>query len=330
MGTNKKEKAVFILGAGASYNYGFPLGKGLRHIIVRSYQGVINEIQRNIRNERPNFSSSSLSFIDKFYKSSDISIDLFLSKFPDFEIEGKIGIIYNILQSETSSKFLEELSEHKKSRKEENDDWMWHLYIKMINGLNVVQSFDVINFDHISFISFNYDRSLEYYLYISINNGFNFKSIGGNAKALMNRIRIEHVYGKVVDLPWEDNGANQSLEYKGFNVDNHKLIEWVDNIRVVYNRKAASMQNIHSIIREADNIFFLGFGYDQTNLNLIGIPEILNPDQKIYGTAIDNNEEEIAIIKNSLKQKNYKYEPEIVKSNCTELLRRFYHPIEFL
>lgn len=324
MGLSKMEKVVFILGAGASHTYGYPLGSGLRYNIIKNYPGQINSYQNVFREDRPDFSSKSLEFIQKFKLSADVSIDLFLSKFPEYEFEGKVAIITSILQAEQTSAFLEDLTDREKTKKEVNDDWMWHLYTKLTRKLNQVKSIFQLDLGDISFVTFNYDRSLEYFLYNSFKNGFNYDKIGGDPKGLMDKITIEHVYGKAVDLPWESKESNSGLEYKLFNTGSKNISNWTKNIRVIYDRVSKSLGNVYNKIKYADKIFFLGFGYDITNLDLLGFPGILSQDQKIFGTAYGLFQEEIDEIKMFFSPAKLHNAPTILNSNCTDLLRRYF------
>jgi len=323
---NNKEKSVIILGAGSSYNYGYPLGEGLRNSIIYDYPNVLSSINKKFIDKKPNFVNSSQKFIEKFKLSSDISIDLFLSKFPEYAFEGKIAIVHTILKAENQSVFLEELRNRKKTFKEDNDDWLWHMYVKISKNLASINSFEEINFDDISFITFNYDRILEHYLYTSFTNGFNFEKFGGSPEKLLKKIKIEHVYGKVVDLPWESTENENSLPYRDYTLDDHKLHVWSDNIRVIYERTNINLSNIHSLIKSANKIFFLGFGYDAINLKILGFPQILPVRQKVFGTGYQLYSEEIEKIKNFFPNKSgaIRFNPIILNSNCTELLRRFF------
>lgn len=317
-----KEKTLFILGAGASHTYGYPLGVGLRSYIIKSYADALNNLKRVVSDGDKEFGSDSQLFINKFKMSADTSIDIFLSKFPEFEFVGKMAIVYSILQAEKHSLFLESLNDHKRDRNEQNDDWMWHLYDILTRQYNSIKSISKINFDNISFVTFNYDRSLEHFLFTSLENGFNYKHIGGDPKELFDKISIEHVYGKVVDLPWEEN--NICLGYKSFNTGHSSITDWIDNIRVIYDRSTINLDSIHSKIREANRIYFLGFGYDITNLELLGIPDNLSANQKIFGTALGLYREEIAFVK-SIFSKNVRLGGIVIEnSNCIELLRKFY------
>jgi len=326
----KDEKVVFILGAGASHTYGYPLGKELRYSIIKNYPNVLNELSRSLDDRHVMFNSQSHKFIEKFALSADLSIDLFLSKFQEFAFEGKMAIMYSILQAETSSVFLEELQNRiKMLQKDKNiqtkaDDWMWHLYDKLTRRFNSVKSFSEINFDNISFVTFNYDRSLEHFFYTALENGFNYERIGGSPQELFDKISIEHVYGKVIELPWERKEGKTSLRYKGFNVDTTPISEWVNNIRIIFDDRKNNPKNIYPKIRNADRIYFLGFGYDITNLELLGFPGILSSNQSIFGTGYSLYDEEIEHISNYFQPDNLDSIPLIVNSNCTDILRSHY------
>jgi len=326
----KDEKVVFILGAGASHTYGYPLGKELRYNIVKNYPNVLNELSRSIDDRHVMFNSQSQKFIGKFTLSADLSIDLFLSKFPEFAFEGKMAIMYSILQAETSSVFLEDLQNRIKMLQKNNitqtnaDDWMWHLYDKLTRRFNSVKSYSEINFDNVSFVTFNYDRSFEHFFYTALENGFNYERIGGSPKELFDKISIKHVYGKVIDLPWEQKEGKTSLRYQGFNADAIPISEWVNNIKIIYDDRKNNPDNIYIKIRNADIIYFLGFGYDITNLTLLGFPKILSPQQVIIGTGYSLYEEEIQRIINYFQTSKLDSKPLILNSNCTDLLRRYY------
>ena len=45
------------------------------------------------------------------------------------------------------------------------------------------------------------------------------------------------------------------------------------------------MDKIKSAIYDAQSIYFVVFGYDETNMKTIGLPESLNAGQRVYGAA---------------------------------------------
>lgn len=324
------KKTVFILGAGASKTYGFPLGNELRRSIVKNYGNVIPSLARLTQNNQ--FAQNSYAFRDHFEKSGDTSIDLFLSKFNAQHSEvGIAAVLYHIFMSETQSQFLDRLYfQHKDSMKSELlDDWMWYLYDRLTRNYNLSKTYDEINFSEISFINFNYDRSLEHFFYERLLNGFNYDEIGGSAKEILSTFIIEHIYGKVASLPWQEDSLSK-LEYGGFNVDRVNIELFINNIKLIGDRIAADKEKIKKQLSEAENIFFLGFGYDETNLKVLEIPQSLNQSQRIYGTAIGYLPEEIEDIKKYFYYKApgfpgvQKHNVFIENLNCTTLLRKYF------
>ncbi len=306
------------------------MGSELRDDIIHKYSGALNELARKIPS-KPDFISESQEFINQFDLSGDMSIDLFLSKFPKFEFVGKTAIIYLILQAEHKCKFQENLINEEKSNNKQYkspDDWMWHLYNKLTNNENKRTTYQHLNFSNISFITFNYDRSLEEYFFTRLENGFNYKNIGGCAEKVFNIFNIKHVYGKVCDLPWQGGKNETSLKFKEFNIHSNSIEKWIPNIKLIGERTDGNMDKICSLIREADQIFFMGFRYDLNNLEVLGFPDILSPNQKIYGTGLGFYNEEIEEIKNIFSAHGDIGIPlnniNILDINCTSLLRRFY------
>lgn len=320
---------VFILGAGASKCYGFPLGIELRRKIVRGYAEVLPTLAKKIND--PRFEPTSIKFIDNFTKSGDMSIDLFLSKFDHFADVGKIAILYHILNSENKENFLDQLFFKQQIYPDSsNDDWLWYLYSKITAPIQISKNIDEINFDNIAFITFNYDRSLEYFLYERFSNGFNYKKIGGSPQDLIKKIRIEHVYGQVAPLPWQDLEVPK-IEYGEYNINNHNLTPYINSIKIIGERTSDNINQIQNLIKQAKNIFFLGFGYDQENLNRLGIPMNINSNQHIYGTAkflIPEQIDEI-VLKTFIARHNRGYgthlkQIHILNCDCTLLLKKYY------
>ena len=323
------EKTVFILGAGASKTYGFPLGEELRRNIVKSYGNIISQLQGITKNTQ--FQSNSYSFRDHFEKSGDVSIDLFLSKFHHHSEVGIIAILYFILTSETQSQFLDRLYFNYKEQKQSEslDDWMWYLYSRLTRNLNVVETYQEIDFNNISFITFNYDRSLEHFFFERLSNGFNYNFIGGSADDVMKTLGIQHIYGQAALLPWQV-GDTPKLEYGKYNVDQINLEHFTKNISLIRQRTLENKSNIHKILKEAHQIFFLGFSYDETNLKVLDIPNVLSRGQQVYGTAVGFLDEEIEDLKKYFYQKNvdspgaHKHHVVIENVNCTTLLRKYF------
>ena len=78
------------------------------------------------------------------------------------------------------------------------------------------------------------------------------------------------------------------------------------------------LKRAQKLIFQADRILFLGFGYDNQNLEILKIPEILE-NKEVYGTAYNKTNSEIIHIKNKLGFSRKR--SEIHNYDCLTLLR---------
>ncbi len=159
-----KTKTLFITGAGASFGYNFPTGKDLRIKIcdefVEKYIPLLGQVyQRN--NPPPSKINFIRNFTEIFEKSTTPSIDLFLARqSPNFEEIGKIAITFFILKAEHESKFHHKIKDPKQ-------DWYSYLYERMTENLTKPDDYARFGENNVNFITFNYDRSLENFIYNS-------------------------------------------------------------------------------------------------------------------------------------------------------------------
>ena len=169
----------------------------------------------------------------------------------------------SIFDAERDSKFREDI--------ETNQDWYSYLYRRMTSSLVSPDSYKNFRGNNVTFITFNYDRPLEHFLYESLNNSFRSAS-GIEILKELNETPIYHVYGKITDLPWESNiDRDTAVHY--IKADEDPYLEFTfshleklkKNIKIVYERKQSDYPEIHdkisSAISSAKRIFFLGFGY---------------------------------------------------------------------
>ena len=163
------EDTLFILGAGASYPYGYPTGKELRNLICKEFP---NDYGRLLGGHKTPHSDDiddgiqiAKDFADTFFKSTTPSIDLFLARNHNFSELGRKAIALSIWKAEINSVFREDVVD-------QNQDWHSYLYHRMTDTLTDPHSYKQIGDNKISFITFNYDRSLEFLLYDSLINSF--------------------------------------------------------------------------------------------------------------------------------------------------------------
>ena len=319
------QNTVFVLGAGASSPYGFPSGKDLRNEICSDH---VDDCEAYLRAKGapdgliPSEEEKANRFVEKFRKSSTKSIDLFLARNPEFSRPGKRAIIFRILAAERASQFREETTN-------KIQDWYTWLFEQMTDKL--VQKEDYSRFcceNDVSFITFNYDRSLEHFLYDSLVNSFNGIAVEKIIEQL-NQIKICHVFGQVGPLEWQ--GQYSETEYR-VNVKNINVDALCDNIRIVYEEgDNPKLKEARKIISNAHRVFFLGFGYAEENLDVLGIPEVLEEVQQVFGTALGFTKREITGVESLFrgigfdKKKSVNIHRSVVIEDldCLALLRQY-------
>ena len=330
------KKTVLILGAGASMPYGYPSGFALRTKIYTEFysqymkylEAQADYIQRQmdmdyyiktVKQEDPK------DFVEKF-RDSNISIDLFLSLNKKHEIIGKKAIALSILRYEGASQFKDNLIPEK-------ENWYKFLLNRLVGKLTKKDDYKNISNNNISIITFNYDRSLEYFLYKSLSSMFGEVD---NTEIIneLRKIKIIHLYGQVAKLKWQDNEIYLDYFYNRSEKDIFKTINLdyiFREIKVIYEeRETNELKDAQRIIKEAKRIYFLGFGYAEENLETLDFSNMHNDTQKIYGTAFGMHENEMLGVKRRLLpagkriDKLYPGNMLIENTDCLTLLRKYF------
>ena len=288
-----KSKTLFIIGAGASKAYGFPLGKELYESIHNGdYIKLYTEFLQNTdcaKGEKIGYLNTANQLVNIVKSSKYSSIDSLITHIPIFKQQAKEAIALLLLKKEMESRsaFFQIA--------DEND---WIKYLVHTCKDNILKSC-VIESD-ISFITFNYERSLEYFLSKALSKYTSYKT----SHFINNNVSIRHVYGNIGRLEWQIATPVGELKY-GWDYRNCLLSEIQNAIKLMgperfvdNNEKDNYYQK--EIIR-AEKIYFLGFSYDKINLKKLGFDEALEDskikEKKIYGTAIGMDEDRIRELK---------------------------------
>jgi hypothetical protein len=171
---------VLVLGAGASKPYGYPLGRELVNTIVKNVLNFDSDLSKEL-DHVPRVIWRR--FGEALKASASPSIDAFLESRPDFIDIGRYAIAFELLRCEKPEIFYEK------------DDWYHYLYDKMRDP----NRFESFGESKISIITFNYDRSLEFFLYTALKHSFqeNFGELVQNFR----KIPIIHVHGQLGQSP---------------------------------------------------------------------------------------------------------------------------------
>lgn len=282
---------LFILGAGASKPYGYPTGDELRRDIVRKFVGDLSQLRgvnppSSLQAETAE--EKSKRFVENFSRSNLKSIDKYLALNSNDSYIGKIAITNSILKSERSSHFGENV-------KDPTEDWYSYIFNRMTNNFSKPEDYKHFCENKVAFITFNYDRSLEYFFYDSFY--YSFKQNELNMRGQINTLipfPIIHVYGSVGEL-CPSNWVDNNCDYKG-RFDSFSSIEArAEGIRVIGEDRANEemRKQVKNLLADYKRIFFLGFSYAQENLEAIDLPNSIDQNYSIHGTAKGMTKREI-------------------------------------
>ncbi|PCH93536.1 MAG: hypothetical protein COB85_06835 [Bacteroidetes bacterium] len=273
---------VFILGAGASHDYGFPLGYELYKIACAQLQSNKNG-WKNLR---------SLGFLEE--EISDFSLKLYLSELESIDTFVNYNTKYERIGKAITASILMAYENEGKLINKEIDSWYRYLWNKM--RTDTLSQFAE---NHVAFITFNYDRSLEHYLFIVLK--YTFSRENEEIIEVLNKIPIIHVYGQLGNLPWQDeNGRTYSSPNQSQMTE--EIRKCMSMIELVYGSREVSpkFREAIELLQWAERGYFLGFGYDDINLrnlNITGYDEsVIGNSFKLSGTRIGLSDKEIEII----------------------------------
>jgi len=266
---------VLVLGAGASKPYKFPSGPDLFHGVCNALSTMNSPQFAVLHNELGFGKGNIIDFTTCLRTSGRSSVDAFLENREDFMELGKLAMAaYLIPLEEEANLFASNV---------ENENWYKYLFSKMVahfDGLG--DSVGEFGDNKISFITFNYDRSLEHFLHTSIKKSYGISDeLAGKS---MERIRILHVHGNLADLPWVV-GPKRKLRPYDTQLDGEHVTAAAENIKIISESKDDSPEfdEARALMSQAEWVVFVGFGYHPTNLKRLDATSL--QDSKIHGTT---------------------------------------------
>ena len=262
---------VLVLGAGASCPYGFPTAKQLKNRICDVFSSRTPAIRLLEDNLAP--AGKFLEFREAFWKSGTASVDNFLEGRPEFLDVGKLAIAYCLIPFENEANLY----------RPPTDDGDWYLHLS--ERLN--QSFDEFENNKLSIITFNYDRSLEHYLFNSLLN-WHGRSVDECIEKLA-KVPIIHVYGQLGAIPYPQRGCRAYLphgedEKKVLDALLNAVLEAAHGITLLHER-ASDLTEARKLLTAAERVCFLGFSYQASNLARLQLEDsVLN--RWVFGTVL--------------------------------------------
>jgi hypothetical protein len=249
---------VFILGAGASMPYKFPSGQMLVNEICANPGAVAHDAL----GVHPDHYKE---FADQLRQSQQPSIDAFLEYRTEFQDIGKRAIAYFLIKKENHAHL--------------SGDW----YAYLMDRLTRETSFKEFIKNQVAFITFNYDRSLEQFLFTTLCARYG--KTDAEVAALVNQVKIVHVHGTLGSLPWQS--ADKSRPYSTSTTEQFVRMA-ANGIKIVGEDSSVEFEAARGLMQGAERIALLGFGYHSVNMRRLEPP--LN--KRVFGTCYESTPEE--------------------------------------
>jgi len=276
---------VFVLGAGASQPYGFPLGVQLVDQICAEISGVdpllIGRLER-LGHDR----GHTHRFVNAMMAARPYSIDAFLETRREFREVGKAAIADVLLRAEANAKGQQPMP---------GVDW----YRYVLNKFLLLQNpkYFEVQAKRLTIVTFNFDRSFEYALFRGVRHGFEVDD--ESARNLVTEVRIHHVHGVLGEPLWLYPDSENGTDYGA--IDDALLgavPKAVENIKIVDEEIAqAVIEDVEAALRKAVHVYFIGFGFDIRNLTKLRTPDSVSK-ALVLGTAFEwTNSERLPVLR---------------------------------
>ena len=234
-----RTNTVLILGAGSSYEVGFPLGRKLIEEIYSLVMGQTNGFHKNslgnidqvnlpnvkllwrlldVKGEKKEDGSAySVDYIQQFAKdlwdSQLSSIDDFLSYRKEYSLIGKLCILFVLSMYEDAKRFSPNFNipsgtyapGHEPVGEWNYPKWGWYKYLWERLQEGTGGDFENLKQNNLSIITFNYDRSLEHFLFTAMKSAYGSQVQEPDCADFFINIPVKHVYGELGVLPWKLN-----------------------------------------------------------------------------------------------------------------------------
>lgn len=234
---------VLVLGAGASADFGFPLGQDLIKQIAHG------GAQTDAILEGLGFHGNHIrDFRTELRKAAPPSIDEFLAYRKEYLSVGKAAIATRLVELEKPNSLLSQKT--------------WYKYL--LNAIvQPTSPADIAN-GNLSVITFNYDRSLEFWLLQTF--AARFGKTRDECLKVLQKLGIYHVYGSLGCIP--GLGPDQNAREYTPNLNIEDVRRAASSILIVHEEEDDNeiMQKVYRTLFYAHSVVFLGFGFHAMSL----------------------------------------------------------------
>ncbi|AZQ68769.1 hypothetical protein EF888_17520 [Silicimonas algicola] len=327
---------VFVVGAGASAEFKLPVGRRLAEMISKDFRFDLTDKMDFAGGSKIAFDfatalaeqicipkrSNLASLSERLFNGVALapSIDNYLHSHVSDEFRvrfGKYLIAETIARSEKAS-ILNFRGKGSFDFSLTANTWLHGLFALLVTAGDIA-SFKA-RLRNISFICFNYDRIIEWFLFLAVQTMFDL-SEDEAADLLLEYLDIYHPYGVFAKLDYS-NIASGFGEVRGHSA----YVEGKSELKTFTEQaNAATISIVREKIARADKLFFLGFSYMKINMEFL-TPEAGCDASHVIGTARGVSEYNLDVTRGRVRSwfdygrmDSLRFQP----STCSELIRDF-------
>jgi hypothetical protein len=316
------ERTLFVLGAGASVDFGMPLGDRLSTTIANK---VDIKFDRGL--ERPSGDPDIMEALRAIAKREEVdpnlyraagcsiasgigysrSIDGYLSAHDDnkyVKVCAKLAIVQSILESERGSDLSVDQSRANATFKDYEKvmgSWLNDFMYLLSSGVAKGKNLDRI-FDFLVIVNFNYDRLIEQFFWYALKDLFQI-SESDAAELVRNKLKILRPYGKVGELPMGGTGVPfgarlQTSQLEAISNDIRTFNEQIEDEEL--------LAAVHEEVEKCDRVVFLGFHFHKQNMDFLTPKGMKFRDpgrtpRSCYGTATTRSGPDVQVIQSRIR-----------------------------
>lgn len=306
-------KTVFVVGAGASHDFGFPTGDELRFEIAQtlgrlfgrvvsfddSFVNAVNDVCRegNVQFEWDEYRKAASRLLAALPLA--ISIDNLLHAHRQdhrMVLLGKLAICSVIIGKErasplfggdhTSASFVQPAPMDSPKFTQS-----WHLPLMRLLGMGKdLNQLDTL-FENTAFIVWNYDRCLEHFLINAIIRYFDVDD--DQAAKIVNNVSAVHPYGRAGQLPWQV-GTDPVAQYG----DHWPPLREIAESILTFTESADEGVRAQAVdlIEGAETLVFTGFGFLPQNMQLL-TTDATSSVRRVFATTYGVGDDDVAVIR---------------------------------
>jgi hypothetical protein len=309
-------KTTFVVGAGASKEFGLPLGTelalkisdklnvlfdGRGREILEGDRDLFYNVARGAGQEQNLNPWQQAAWLIRDGIILAHSIDDFLDAHQHDRrvVEyGKAAIAKCILEAESESTLFFDRSARSVipgrpptiDMRQCASSWLAGLMRLLVRRTPYVDRARIL--DQCSFVIFNYDRCVEHFFLHALQRFYNISE--KEACEIVGGARIYHPYGMPGELE-SLGGAGQRSAFGAVKADFYKL----GNTALKTYTDSVESDEIWKAVREAEKVVFLGFGFHDQNMSVLAGDQTLGV-KSMLGTAFEMSESDVNVVRGQI------------------------------